>query len=294
MRFRFFLERHKISSIKFSHSHTAYPSAYISEDLKCKKIIQHHGLDVFQINNGRIKLIRNIQKSFLIKKTTKILNAADLNIGVSRLVLKNMYNYSDYIPKREFVLYNGVDLSKFFKKSSHKNVIFTIGCIGNFSKTKGQIYLIKSVQKIIECGKKINLRLIGSGSTLQLCKTYVFEHKLSEYIFFENEISHNKLNNFYNAIDLFVLPSYYEALGCVYLESWATETPFIAIIDQGISELIPARDKNRILALKQSVVSLQEKILLVFDERHDYPFNDKYNIKNTISEYLKHPLFYAE
>ena len=50
------------------------------------------------------------------------------------------------------------------------------------------------------------------------------------------------MNNFYNSIDLFVLPSYYEALGCVYLESWATHTPFVGVEGQGISELIIDED----------------------------------------------------
>ena len=71
------------------------------------------------------------------------------------------------------------------------------------------------------------------------CKKYVNDNNLSEFILFEKELEHHKLNKFYNEIDLFVLPSYYEALGCVYLESWATNTPFIAVKNQGVSEIIP-------------------------------------------------------
>ena len=290
-RFSSFLRKKNIENIKFSHSHVSYPSSYLVENLDCNKIIQHHGLDVLQLMNGRNKFMRNIQKIFLIKNTIKRLNNADVNLGVSNLVLQQLRNFKTYNPKKEFVLYNGVDTSKFFEKKTAKNDIFTIGCVANFWKIKDHITLIKSTQKIFEDGNKIKLRLIGSGPTLKSCKKYVFENNLSKYILFENEIVHEKLNDFYNSIDLFVLPSYFEALGCVYLESWATNTPFIGIEGQGISELIFIEDRNNTLAKVQSVESLKKKILIAFNNRKSYPFDLKYDIKNTIHDFLALNIF---
>jgi len=260
--------------------------------LVCKKIVQHHGLDVLQLTNGRNKFMRNIQKRFLIKNTIRHLNNADINIGVSNLVLQQLRNYKSYNPKKEFVLYNGVDTLKFFKKETEKNEVFTIGCVANFWAIKDQITLIKSTQKIFEDGNKIKLRLIGSGPTLKSCKKYVFENNLKKYIFFENEVIHEELNDFYNSIDLFVLPSYYEALGCVYLESWATNTPFIGIEGQGISELIFDKEKRNILAKEQSIDSLKEKILIAYNDRKRYyHFDEKYDIKNTVKEFISFLFF---
>jgi len=290
-RFSYFLKKKNIENIKFSHSHVSYPSSYLVEDLECCKIIQHHGLDVLQLTNGRMEFFRYIQKGFLIRNTIKYINNADINIGVSNLVLQQLRNYKTYNPSNEFVLFNGVDRSKFFKKEIKNNDIFTIGCIANFWKIKDHITLIKSIQSILENGIKIKLRLIGSGPTLKSCKKYVNENNLSKYIIFENEIAHEKLNDFYNRIDLFVLPSYFEALGCVYLESWATNTPFIAVEGQGISELIIDEDRNTILAQVQSIESLKEKILIAFNNRKSYPFNKKYDIKNTILNFLSLSIF---
>tara|TARA_B100000780_G_scaffold42879_1_gene26600 strand:+ start:1871 stop:3010 length:1140 start_codon:yes stop_codon:yes gene_type:complete len=290
-RFSYFLKKKNIENIKFSHSHVSYPSSYLVEDLECCKIIQHHGLDVLQLTNGRMEFFRYIQKGFLIRNTIKYINNADINIGVSNLVLQQLRNYKTYNPSNEFVLFNGVDRSKFFKKEIKNNDIFTIGCIANFWKIKDHITLIKSIQSILENGIKIKLRLIGSGPTLKSCKKYVNENNLSKYIIFENEIAHEKLNDFYNSIDLFVLPSYFEALGCVYLESWATNTPFIAVEGQGISELIIDEDRNAILAQVQSIESLKEKILIAFNNRKSYPFNKKYDIKNTILNFLSLSIF---
>ena len=292
-RFKFFLSQKGLKNIKFSHSHVSYPSLYLVQNLECKKIIQHHGLDALQLLNGRSKLISFIQSNFLIKNTIRHLNNADLNIGVSQLVLKELRKYICYNPKDEFVLYNGVDTQKFFSKLTNDNAYFSIGCVANFWKIKDQITLIKAVHLILKSGKMIKLRFIGSGPTLNACKRYVYVNNLSDYINFESEIVHNKLNDFYNNIDLFVLPSFYEALGCVYLEAWATGTPFIAIEDQGISELIPNNKKKDFLAIRESVVSLQEKILAAADS-DVFPFDERYNIKNTISDFLNQSIFYEE
>ena len=137
--------------------------------------------------------------------------------------------------------------------------------------------------------KKIKLRLIGSGSTLQYCKKYVFENKLSKYILFESEIAHEELNDFYNEIDLFVLPSYYEALGCVYMESWATETPYIAIHGQGISEIIP--DKEKMLSIQNNVKDLLNKIEYFVNNKFKLELSSNLDIKNTIHNFLLLDIF---
>jgi glycosyltransferase involved in cell wall biosynthesis len=290
---RFFklLKKNKIENIKYSHSHVSYPSAYMVEDLVCKKIVQHHGLDVLQLTSGRNKFMRNIQKRFLIRNTIKHLNNADINLGVSNLVLQQLRNYKTYNPQNEFVLYNGVDTSKFFEKETAKNVVFTIGCVANFWRIKDHITLIMSIQRILEEGNNIKLRLIGSGPTLPSCKKYVVENNLSKYIIFEKEIAHEILNDFYNSIDLFVLPSYFEALGCVYLESWSTNTPFVGINNQGISELIPVHEIDNLLADEKSTSSLKEKILNEYNRKRSFPFDEKYDIKNTICDFLALNIF---
>lgn len=291
LRFKAFLRRVNIEKIHFSHAHVSYPSVYLIEDLECIKMAQHHGLDVLQLMNGRNSILRRIQKTYLVKNTIKHLNNVDVNIGVSNLVLKQLKKYKDYDPKQEFVLYNGVDTKKFFYKKNRKNPIFTIGCVANFWKTKDQITLIKSVKSILKEGIEVKLRFIGSGSSLKYCKRYVSDHNITNNIIFESEMPHYKLNDFYNSIDLFVLPSYFEALGCVYLESWATNTKFIGIEGQGISELISNYDKKNLLAVKKSVSSLKEKIRLAYNSGGNYNFDMRYAINNTISEFLQQPFF---
>ena len=67
IRFKSFLYRKNIKNIKYSHSHVSYPAAYLVEDLNCKKMVQHHGLDVLQLLNGRSDFLKKLQKNYLIR-----------------------------------------------------------------------------------------------------------------------------------------------------------------------------------------------------------------------------------
>ena len=291
-RFKSFLKNKKINDVIISHAHVSYPASYLQNILDCKKIVQHHGLDVLQLLNGRSNFIMKLQKNYLIRNTIRQLNHSDLNIGVSELVLSHLREYPTYSPKDELVLYNGVDTSKFYPIKGDVNRSFTIGSVANFWEIKDQITLIKAIELLILDGiNDIQLKLIGTGKTLDLCKKFVKDHNLSEFVIFEKERAHNLINSFYNEIDLFVLPSYYEALGCVYLESWSTNTPFIAIKCQGISELIPDYEINNLLADEKSPSSLKEKILGEYMKKRSFPFDEKYDIKNTIKEFMNYSFF---
>ena len=289
IRFKTLLNRRKIENVVFSHSHVSYPAAYLIEDLVCKKIVQHHGLDVLQLLNGRSDFLKKVQRKYLIKNTIRHLNKVDLNIGVSQLVLNKLREHPSYSPKDELVLYNGVDTSKFYPIEVEKNKIFTIGCVANFWEIKDQITLIKAIEIIFLTGEKILLRLIGSGPKLDECCNYVKEHNLDAIISFESEQYHIALNIFYNEIDLFVLPSYYEALGCVYLESWATNTPFIGIENQGINEILP--DKKKMLAKVKDVHDLADKIKFFMNSDFKLDTFSIFDINQTISDFLKLNIF---
>ena len=298
LRFRNFIENNNLLKyLNVIHAHVSYPSAYLANAIspisKAKTIIQHHGIDVLQILNGRLKFARKLQKIFISNQSIKQLNKIDMNVYVSKKVRSNIRSYKTYNPKNEYVLYNGVDRTKFYNNGQkQKNDIFLIGCVANFWHIKDQISLIKAVHKIINSGlDNIRLNFIGSGVTLVNCKHYVKSHNLETYITFEKELPHHKLNDFYNSIDLFVLPSYYEALGCVFIEAWATDTPIISVKNQGISELIPEHELDNLLSEERCPESLKEKILSEYSKRREYKFDHKYDIKNTISEFLKLPFF---
>jgi len=287
------LKQAEIESIAMVHGHVTYPSAFlsncVSNKYECKSIVQHHGLDVLQLMNGRSNFLRKLQRNYIIRKGINQLNKIDLNIGVANRVLTELNAFLYYSPKAENILYNGVDTSKFFPIEMENNEFYTIGCIANFWKIKGHITLIRAVEQLVRSGKRIKLMLIGSGLTFAFCKSYVIKNSLTDNIIFLSEKEHSKLNDFYNSIDLFVMPSYYEALGCVYLEAWATNTPFIGVESQGISEIVPLPEF--MLIKKQDVSELKGKILYFMNSNTEIKFDNKWSIENTIRHFLNFKIF---
>lgn len=264
--------------IRFIHSHVAYPAGAIGVDFGKKhgirSFVQHHGLDVMQLTNGRLLKgsIRKINELFIKRRFINTVNQADLNIGVSQKVLDELKKIDEFSNENSHVLYNGVDTEKFFRKSRTKNEKFTIGCIGNFWKIKDQMVLLKALDLIVNDDEVDNIHVIfiGSGKYLQSCKDFVHKKRLENYVTFKKEIDHSLLNDFYNRLDLFVLPSYYEALGCVYTEALQVGVPIIAVEGQGIEELISDEDKNHCLIPKGDYTKLAKLIL-------DY-MNNKYTM----------------
>lgn len=285
------LKDNDIVNVDFVHAHVNYPAAHLAIELKlkfpkAKFIIQHHGLDVYQQKNGRFKSVLKLFQSRSFKKlSNRVLSSFDANIGVSKKVLQNL-DKEVLNNSKPIVLYNGVDTEKFFNLHQKSTELFSIGCVANFWSIKDQQTLIKAALLSLEEGLRLKVIFIGSGPTLNSCKRLVPNKYISCFEFLE-EVVHDELNAFYNKINLFVLPSYYEAFGCVYIESWATNTPFVAVKSQGIEEVMSEEMKELYLVQAGDVVDLYNKIKRFFRQKETIPFDSVLDIKNTIKEFIK-------
>lgn len=276
-------------------------------------IVQHHDPDPYTIRNGRFSLNKlNLYIRATINR--KLFEKIDLHVSVSKYVEQNLklFPYAAdheseklYIRhlkiaqslklkpasiKDSIVLYNGVDYKKFHIKRTkgHNNDFFTIGCVGNFMDWKDQVTLLKAINLLINKHRdaKIRVLFIGSGPCLYDCKKYVSEHELNNYVSFLNEIDNSLLIDFYNSLDLFVLPSNFEGFGCVFAESYACGVPFIAVKGQGISELIPENDIDKWLIDKGDFVSLAEYIDKYMQCRYKQTLKYDININLLVKDFL--------
>ena len=286
--------------IAFVHGHVAYPAGALAVEFgkrhNIKSFIQHHGLDVMQLSNGRLLKgrLKELNNLFVKKRFLKSVNGASINIGVSQKVLDRLHDIDGYAGKREYVLYNGVDTKKFYKKDVKKDRdIFTIGCIGNFWRIKDQMTLLKALNILVNEKKITDIKVIfvGSGPTLDECKKYCNRQGLQNYVEFRKEIDHTQLNDFYNTLDLFVLPSFYEALGCVYTEALQVGVPIVGVRGQGIEELIRPEDKEMMLIDKSDFIRLsnimESFILKTYYIDNDYNFDINPIIIPFIKEIIK-------
>jgi len=280
----------EVNNINFIHSHGIFKAGSLAVSLKenfipnVKTIIQNHGFDFFGFNNGVLKNNKWHHK-YLKIKGIQVLEKCDLSVAVSERMFYNLKRDFDFLPKNRYVLYNGVDLNKFYPLvNENKKTEFVIGCVGNFLNIKSQITLIKAVEIILNNNNKIKVKFVGTGITQVDCKKYISTAGMDEYFEFIDVMKHNELNNFYNSLDLFVLPSFSEALGCVYLESIACGIPFIAVREQGIDEIII--NKNDFLIEKNNFMHLSELIVKQIAHKSTTNVIINIDINNLIFKYL--------
>lgn len=279
------------NDIRVVHAHVT-GTGFLANALKkkcngIKTLLQHHGFDVLSLTNGRLHKF-DWHRRWVRNYGIGICNQIDLHIGVSERTLECLRSFPQIKMKDSYVLYNGVDVAKFHPIAGLKNKDhFTIGCIGNFWEIKDQMSLLKAAGKLISDGMK-NLRIIfiGSGVQLEMCQDFVLSNELTEYVEFRTEVPHFELCSFYNSLDLFVLPSWYEAFGCVYVEAFVSGVPFIAVEDQGISELIPEEDKSRWLIKKGDSGRLAELISDFKTNRYSQRLNLNPEIKHLVQNFL--------
>ena len=150
--------------------------------------------------------------------------------------------------------------------SSKKYVL----CVAGMVERKGLDYLIQSMPPIRERLPNTELLLVGEGYYKKHLQLLAQKLHIQDKIHFipagdaEPRVPDEELPLYYNAADVFVLPSLIEALGVVGIEAMACETPFIGTNVEGIPSLveqfeagvlIPPRDSN---AIANAVVKVLE------------------------------------
>ncbi len=218
------------------HADAALPTGQaamlISKKYNIPYAVHGHGLDVFLEQSYRG--YKNCDK--IVAACSEVFENATAVIGVSQKVLERIALRVS-VDHKGFVAYNGVDIDKFVPKA-HSNEIFRFITVGNLIPLKGHQYTIKSVKALVDQGyTKLHLDLVGRGCLEQELKTLVQELGLSEYITFHGYVPYTEVRNMMQLADAFVLPSYYEAFGCVYLEAMACGLPVIGCLKNGIDEV---------------------------------------------------------
>lgn len=303
-----------INEILVAHAHTSSFACYLTglkrANPHIKTILQHHDLDPYQTRLGRWSTWKpNI--TYRINKLKKHFHNVDLHICISEKTKYNLEHFPNPHPDEEYrpylsalsvvgsmsgpkdlksyVLYNGVDTSLFNPKFGLKNNnIFKIGCVANFQELKDHITLIKAIEQIVENSNDNNIivSLVGSGETKTLCQEYIALKGLDKYFVFEQEVTHDRLSEYYNSLDLFVLPSYFEGFGCVYMEAAACGVPFIGCFNQGYSEYLPDNEKDLWLIKPHDYMRLAEIIVRQMKSPLDQHLCQTFDINVLVNKYI--------
>ena len=93
-------------------------------------------------------------------------------------------------------------------------------------------------------------------------------------------------NLMHNTLDLFVLPSYWDSFGCVYVEAYACGVPFMTAKGTGITELISETDFEKWVIEPHDYIALARNIKNYMNKHEKQILNSAIDIDTLVRNYL--------
>jgi glycosyltransferase involved in cell wall biosynthesis len=140
-----------------------------------------------------------------------------------------------------------------------------LGCVGVLLPDKGQEWLIRAVAELQKEFRGARLLLAGDGPCLPRLKALAHELGVQEAVLFAGFVK--DVESVYAALDVFLLPSFFEALNNSLLAAMAYEIPSIAFDRGALGEIIE-NEKSGLLVSGPEVAEIcQAARRILKDER---------------------------
>lgn len=238
-----------------------------------------------------------------IKLVCKTLLPLNMNYHFScGVAAAECYFGKDIVSKNQYELIpNAIEVKKFIfdekvrKKIRNKynlNGKHIIGHVGRFMHQKNHIFLLSVFEELIKKDENAVLVLLGDGELQGKIRQKAKDKGILNRIIFTGNVGN--ANEWYNAFDVFVLPSIWEGLPVVGVEAQANDLP--CIFSQTVTEEIKLYDKTKFLSLDAPISKWVDTILEGFklNERKNNTelitsnhFNIEYEAKKLQERYLE-------
>lgn len=260
--YKFSKELAKNNQYDLTHSFFSVPCGVISLLLKRKfgipYVISLRGSDVPGYSERFTALYKVITP--IIKKIWKEAYFVIANShGLAELARKSK-------PEKEIgIIPNGIDIEEFFPDSSKKEADkFTIICVSRVTPRKGIRFLIQAFNVLSKRYDYLRLVIVGDGNERKSLENLVFSFGLKDKILFTGPVLHEKVLEYYQKSNVFVLPSLNEGMSNTMLEALACGLPLVATDTGGTKELVQDGQNGFIVKMKDSkdLIEKIEKFLL--------------------------------
>ncbi len=277
----------EISSFLAAHHYDAV-SVHITSDailqltvdacnrLSVPVVVHYHGLNVWEEYTTKHKH----REQWYANRRYRTLCRTQAIVGVSQKVTDIVKARVTTVPT--YTVYNGVDMSRFAPLEKEKRDAVQIVGVGNLIQIKGFQYLLLAFARLMR-DANVTLHIVGDGIERAALQGLASKLSVSDKVTFYGKLPYGEVADMVRVSDLFVLPSFYEALGCVYLEAMACGVPAIGVKGMGIDEII-VDGKNGYLVEPCDVDDLYEKMKKAVADREALAKMGKEAYK-TASEY---------
>ena len=216
----------------FFSIHTQYKIIHMHESsmsyIEPLKIAHKHGVPVTimhsrnsYVTTGKLSIILHyFNRLFLIKYITDF-------FAISDTAAIWMFGKKNFKVNKVKLLKNGIEVERFkFSKEKrqqlrdHMNIgknEIVIGHVGRFSPQKNHIFLIRVFERICEINNNYKLLLIGDGEEKERIRGIIEKSPIKNKIIIMDSTPF--INELYNVMDIFALPSLFEGLGRVLIEA---------------------------------------------------------------------------
>jgi glycosyltransferase involved in cell wall biosynthesis len=169
-------------------------------------------------------------------------------VCVSRTVKEHFHRVTGIPPKRIDVVHNGTSLEIFSKQFSVKERSqlrrdlsippehHIVGTIARLIEDKGHRYLLAAIPKILQAHPKTTFLLIGDGELRAELEGLAQRLGLQKKVLFLG--TRTDIPQLLDILDIFVYPTFREALGISVIEAMAMGKAIVATNDAAIPELI--------------------------------------------------------
>ncbi|MGN0383494.1 MAG: glycosyltransferase family 1 protein [Eubacterium sp.] len=221
----------KENDIKILHFNCGAPKVLlmiIAARMGGVKYVTYHSHNSGMSNEGRwVSLINKLCKPF-------IPFFADDFWACSTLAAKFTFPKSIVDNNKFYFMPNGINLNRFVYDKEIRNKLrkelgyegkFVVGHAGRFTYQKNHSYLIDIFNEIHKKDLTAVLVLCGEGELQEQIKDKVYKLGLEGFVTFLG--ASDEMQNIYNVMDVFIMPSHYEGLPVAGVEAQASGLPVV-------------------------------------------------------------------
>jgi len=166
-------------------------------------------------------------------KCFKSAKKADAVILMSEYARDEALRLTDLDPENVHAIYNGIDHDVFRPLPRKRHGKIRIGYLGGLDGRKNVGLLIDAFRRLQEERGDIELHVAGGGRNLEPFRSLNVKNA-----FFYGQTNPEKATDFYNNLDIFVMPSLQEGFGMMTLEAMSCGVPVVGVSRSSTPEII--------------------------------------------------------
>jgi N-acetyl-alpha-D-glucosaminyl L-malate synthase BshA len=278
--------------IEIIHAHTAVPTGFIAaivaKIMQLPLFITVHGIDIYNFENDQIfkRVIR-----FSLNSSEKAIAVSDdlvekmelLGVNREKIVfLRNAVDRDTFKPLKNKTLRENYGI---------KEIDILILFVGYLDVFKGIFETIEAFHDVAKKNDNIKLTMVSEGPKKGELKEMVSKFNLEDKVIFAGEIAPSEISKYYQAADIFVLPSHIKGIPVVVIEAMACGLPVVVsnteIIDDGLNGfLVPPNDKD-LLAQKLEILINDPNLREKFRNEALKTIDEEFNISKKVEKLIK-------